>query len=180
MITEDQLNTIFVAMAHPTTGINIIIIRANQKIPKLTRVYGTFNVPVEEVESIHQSEVTVADGGSRNAAVSRWEASQAFVTMKFYGDKQSDYALVRQAVNDAINWVANNTVSGVVMRVISPQVRDETEFIEQNYQYVMSFDMRIDLCEEHVETVEALERVEATPTVDDVVQPVIIIDQNNS
>lgn len=182
MITEATLNTIFTAMGHPTTGINLVIIRANQKIPKLTRVFGTFSVPFEEADSLHQSERTVADtgGGSRNATVSRWEASRATVTLKFYGDRGSDYALVRQAANDAINWVANNTVSGVRLRVISPQVRDETAFIEQNYQYVMSFDMRIDLCQEHATAVAAIERLEATPTEDGVVLSDIIVDQNNS
>lgn len=180
MITETQLDTIFTAMAHPTTGINIVIIRANQKTRKLTRVFGTFNVPFEDADSLHQSERVQADGGSRNATVTRRESSRATVTLKFYGDRVSDYALVRQAVNDAINWIDENEVSGVVLRVISPQVRDETDFIEQNYQYVMSIDIRIDVSEEHVTTVEAIERMEATPTVDGDVESTVIVDQNNS
>lgn len=181
MITETQLNTIFTAMGHPSTGINIVIIRANQKVKKLPRVYGTFNVPFEDADGIHQSEQTVAaDNPNRNADVSRWESSRATVTLKFYGDRGSDYALVRQAVNNAINWIANNEVSGVVLQVISPQVRDETAFIEQNYQYVMSIDIRVDLCQEHVTAVEAIERLEATPTVDGDVEATVIVDQNNT
>jgi len=178
MITLTQLKTIFGNQM--ATGIGIVIIRANQKVKKLTRVFGTYNVPFEDVEGIHQSERTVVDGGSRNADVSRHESSRATVTLKFYGDRGSDYALVRQAVNDAINWIANNTVSGVVLRKLPGQVRDETEWIEQNYQYVMSFDVRVDLSEEHVTAVEAIERVEATPTADGDVLATIIADQNNS
>lgn len=179
MITEAQLNTIFTAMAHPTTGINVVIIRANQKVKKLTRVFGTFNVPFEEADSLHQSERTIADGADGFADVSRWESSRVTVTLKFYGDRASDYALVRQAVNDAINWIANNSVSGVVLKVLAPQVRDETDFIEQNHQYVMSIDIRVDLTEEHVTAVAAMERLEATPTADGDVQPTVIVDQNN-
>ena len=176
MITEAQLNTVFSTMG---TGIGLVIIRANQKIKKLPRVFGTFNVPYEDADGLHQSERTVADGGSRNAAVSRCEASRATITLKFFGDRGSDYALVRKAVNDAVNWMANNRVAGLVLRVISPRIRDETDWIEQNYQYVMSIDVRIDLCEQHVTNVEAIERVEATPTEDGVVLPPIIADDNN-
>lgn len=175
MITEAQLNTIFSAMG---TAISLTIIRANQKVKKLSRVYGTFNMPFEASEGIHQSERTVAaDDPNREADVSRWEASSATITVKFYGDRGSDYALVLQAVNDAINWIATTRVSGVVLRKLPGQVRDETEFIEQNYQYVMSFDMRIDTCEQHVTALEAMERVEATPTVDSVVQDTIIVNE---
>jgi hypothetical protein len=175
MITKTQLIAIFGTQL--ASGIGVTIIRVNQKVKKLPRVFGTYNVPFEDVESLHQSEVTVADAGSRNADVSTWEAARASVTLKFYGDKGSDYWLVRQAANDAINWFRENRVSGVSMRVISPQIRDETEFIEQNYQYVMSFDVRIDTCEEHVQAVEALERIEATPTENGSALPVIIINE---
>lgn len=172
MITEDKLNTIFSAMG---TAISLTVIRSDQKLKKLPRIYVTYHVPFELVESSYLSERTVADPGNRNAAVSRWEDSRVTVTLKFYGDKNSDYATIRTKIQAAIQWIWETRITGVAMRVISPQVLDETTFIEQNYQYVMSFDMRLDLCQEQVNTVEAIERLEGDGEVDGVADAVKVI-----
>lgn len=179
MITQAKIDNIFGVQI--AAGISLKFRLANQKGKKPARPYATYNAIVEDVDSPHQNyrEVAINQNDGSYADVSNWEASRATVSLRFIGDKNSHIDTLRQKANDVINWIRRNRVDDVALRVISPKVQDLTDFVEQNYEYVLALDVRVDSCEEHVAKIEAIERVEATPTEDGIVLPPIIADQNN-
>ncbi len=173
MITQATIDTIFGTTIAAAVGIKFIL--ADQKIKKPLRPYATYNPIVESPESLHQNIYTSEDKDANTINVSRWEASQVTVSLQFIGDKNGHIDLLRQAANDTINYIRWNKVDGVVLRVLSPQVRKADEWIRQNYEYRLLLDVRVDASEQHVQPYERTKTVEITPTIDGDVKPKEII-----
>jgi len=173
MISQATIDTIFGETIATALGVEFKL--ADQKSKKPTRPYVTYNPITESPESLHQNVYTSEDNGADNINVSRWEASRVTVSLQFIGDSNDDIDTLRQLASNTINWIYWNRISGVVLRVLSPQVRRMTEWINQNYEQRLLLDVRVDAAEERVESFERNKTTEMTPTVDGDVKPKITV-----
>jgi hypothetical protein len=179
MITHATLVDIFGNKMAASIGIKVR--RAAQKGRKPARPYATWHAVVEGVEGAHQNIYTSEDKDANNIDVSRWEASKVTVTLTFIADKDTDVDDLRVYANKALEFIkwnsdetdATKRVDGVTMRTLSPSVRSLDDWIVQNYEHKLAFDVRIDSSSQSTRTIQRTRTVELTPTIDGDVKPKI-------
>lgn len=162
MIPQTKIDEVFGDKMAKAIGIKMRL--ADQKIKKPERPYATYDPMIENVESSHRNVRRVTEKDATNAEIHRDELSGTIVSLQFIGDKNAHIDILRTAARAAMKWVKENKVDDVTMRLISPSVQRLPAFVEQNYQYKLWFDMRLDYKDDQVQDIESMNTVEATGT----------------
>ena len=166
MIDQSTVDDLFKAIG---TAISTFFVRADQKLDKLDRPYGTYKIINEAVESLHQEIRTqVVSATPRSIDVSKWQASKAAISINFLGDTPLEMDNLRDLARKTLDYIRKTHFANYVVRILSPSIEDRTAFVEPDYNYQLGFDIRLDLSEEFVQTIEQMETVTMTPTVDGV------------
>ena len=177
MITHSLIDDLFDAMATALTaelGYTVLFIRPDQVQPKPARVYGTYKVINEQVNSLHTEGQEREENGAdpTKADVHYYMQSRATVSINLYGDtvdpdEGDDQETMRALANAVINYFRVNKWATMTVRVLSPAVEDRTSYVEPDYVYQLGFDIRLDVTEKLTYTLEATEKITLKPTADD-------------
>jgi hypothetical protein len=151
------------------TGYNIYPANINQKLPEPRVVYNIIN----ENMSSHASEIRSFSKNSENEKstdITLKEKTTATVSINVIG-RQSDYDAVRTMAGDVLNWFRMNEVDGALVKVPNTQIQDRTTFLEHGFQQRVGFDIFVDYCQDRIKTIESIETIEVTPTINGEEQP---------
>ena len=181
MITYTEMDELFDVIR---ASMSMVFLREDQRAYKGARPFAVYKILDESVESHHQNVRTVEDAGgapgSENAKVTLSEKSEAVVSIRVIGSDVADQNTIRTKAEEILNYFRWNdfyTVAavGLTVLIISPTVEDRTVFVDEDYEYQVGFDIRVVKTKDYEKTIEAVEVVEITPTIDAVEKAKITI-----
>ena len=160
-----------------SSAIGIKVIRADNPGHKPEYPYCTYKLISSQEESAHQNIRSVSASGN-NAIIKTYEKSEAVISFNFF-DKE--ISTIYTNATEALQWF--KSIEGreicigqeITVQVISPSIEDRTIYIESFYENRVGFDLRFDYTGSLEETIEAVETIVITPTIDEVVQSDITI-----
>lgn len=164
-----------------STAIGITIIRSDDQGTHPDFSYATYKVISSREESAHRNYIEVDESGTNNAAIIRHEISREVVSLNFIDKgKVADIYIVAGL---ALQWFKSITgrevckTNSISVQIISPQIEDRTVYLDTFFENKIGFDVRFDYSGSVTETIEAIETVSITPTIDSVEQTIIIVEE---
>ena len=164
-----------------SSAIGIKVIRADNPGHKPEYPYCTYKLISSQEESAHQN-IKVVTASGNNAIIKTYEKSEAIISFNFF-DKE-DVSIIYTNATEALQWF--KSVEGreicvgqeITVQIISPSIEDRTIYLESFYENRIGFDLRFDYTGSPEETIEAVETIVITPTIDEVVQSDITITES--
>ena len=175
MIPDSKISEIIKALKE---AIGISVILADQSGHKPSYPYVSYKLISSQEESAHQN-IRNVSGSGQDAIIKTYEKSKAVLSFTFM-DKENVSSLYTYATL-ALQWF--KSVEGmetckaqeIAVQIISPTIEDRTVYLDSFFENRIGFDVRFDYTGSPEETIEAIETITITPTVDEVVGSDIVI-----
>jgi len=160
------------AMKALATYLNIYYIRADQLVDVSTYPYFVYKVISNAEESDHQNVIVVNENSidSTNADIVRYEKNETVISLTFIdkNDVSDIYTYATQALQWFKSISGKETLRGldIIPRLIDPAPADRSVFLSALWENRVGFDIRFDYTGTYTQTIEAVETIEITPTID--------------
>jgi len=164
--------------------ISITFIRDDQIGNVPAYPYMSYKMLSTNQESAHQDSINVSENStdSTSADITRYEKVEEIISINFYDKNRVDR--IYTYATQAIQWF--KSVSGrqackenyITVRLINTQIQDRSIFQEAFWENRIGFDLRFDYCNEYTQTIEAIETIEITPTIDGDEKTIITIQES--
>jgi len=174
MIPGSKINAIVSGIA-VNSGINIQM--ADQGGHKPAYPYLSWKIISSQEEGDYQN-LIVPEANGDQVNLNRYEQSKQVMSLTFIGQDIQD---LWAKTTTALQWIKSTAcqdvakLNNIVLRVMSNQIEDRTVYLETFYENRLGVDVRLDYYGSPIDTIEAIETIEVTPTIDEIQQEEIII-----
>jgi hypothetical protein len=152
--------------------LGIDFIRSDQKNDILPVPYFSYKMTTANQESAHQDirEVEENQTDPTSADVILYEKVEEIISLNFYDKNRVDREITY--AEKALRWFKSIDGrelckdNGITPRMIDTVVQDRSIFQEMAWENRLGFDIRFDYSGKYIQTIEAVETVEVTPTID--------------
>jgi|WetSurMetagenome_2_1015567.scaffolds.fasta_scaffold13809_3 hypothetical protein len=175
MIPASRINAVISGVG-VASGLNLSL--ADQGGHKPAYPYLSWKVISSQEEGAHQD--VLSFDHDDYAGVERYEQSKQVLSLTCISQDIQDLwaraTLARQWFkSDACRSVSRSL--NIAVNVLGGQIEDRTLFLDTYFENRLGFDIRLDYYGTHTDAIEDIGRIEVTPTVDEVVESTIIIEE---
>lgn len=169
MIPATTIKTIMVALS---SYLGITFQRSDIPASITTYPYFTYKVLSANQENAYQDIITITENSidSSNADITRYEKVEAIISLNFFDKNRVDriYTYTQQALQwfKSVSGIETCKTNSIIPRMINTIIQDRSVFQEAYWENRFGFDVRFDYSGSYTQTIEAVETIEVTPTID--------------
>jgi len=169
MISETTLKQIFNELS---SYLSLTIIRSDQRGTKPAYPFMTYKEITINEENPYQNNIIVEENAidSTNADITEYELSETIFSLNFMDKDRKDR--IRTYAKQAFQWFKSiagtefGAARGIVFRLIGTTIDDRSLAFDAFWENKIGFDVRFDYQGGYTQTIEGIETIIITPTID--------------